>query len=188
MNKAEVCPVWGKKVVCIAIFPHLYTPSYLQVQCNPPLQHLHSGFRDGVCHVMVTAVAERNPDLTLFTRQTFCYNPSVVARDSKIPVIASDLGQSYPDEKKWSFLSYFSEKINFWLLNLLLPNLSTVPSGYQLVPLYFLVTSLFKITFWLSACSTVPSGYQLAPHYLIVTNLFHGTFWLWTCSMFHCTC
>lgn len=59
---------------------------------------------------------------------------------------------------------------------------STVPSCYQHVPLYFLVTSLFKSTFWLLACSTGPSGYQLAPHYLMVINLFHGAFWLSACS------
>ena len=71
--------LYSVKVAHATITGHLYTLSCTQVQCYPPLQQLHSNFRDcdhGVfVHVMKSTIAESNPDTELLMQQTFCFCP-----------------------------------------------------------------------------------------------------------------
>ena len=57
-----------------------------------PLQQLHSENR--VCHVVKITIAESDPDLGLFTQQTFWFIPDVLAKDVQMPImtlwVASD--------------------------------------------------------------------------------------------------
>ena len=66
-----VHPMLGETVACAAVSPHLYKLSCVKVQrCyNPPLQQLHSYFRDfdnGVCHLTKISIAENNLGMGLF--------------------------------------------------------------------------------------------------------------------------
>ena len=56
------------------------------------------------CHVMKMTMAESHSDLGCLSRHTFCFSPSVLARDSKMPVmtvaIASNQGLQCDDKEK----------------------------------------------------------------------------------------
>ena len=70
-------------------FPTPVRTALQKVHCYPLLQQLlpnFRDFRDGVCHVMIIAAAEGNPDAELLT-QAFCFSPNSLARDSKMPVM-----------------------------------------------------------------------------------------------------
>ena len=69
-----------EKVVFAIISSHLYTLSYIYVQCYLPLWQLHSDFGDfngGVCPEMKITVAESNPGLGHWTLETFCSSPTL---------------------------------------------------------------------------------------------------------------
>ena len=77
----------SEKVASAAVSPHLYTPSYTQMQCYTPLWQLHSDFGDfsnGVDHVMKMTTTESSPDTVLLTQQAFCLISDVLARTSNM--------------------------------------------------------------------------------------------------------
>ena len=75
-------------------FPHLYTLSYVPVQCYPPptVRQLHSSFRDfsnGVCHTTKIILAGSHLDMELITQQTFGVSPvNLLARGKKMWIMA----------------------------------------------------------------------------------------------------
>ena len=67
-----------EKAARAAIYPHLYTLSYIQMQGHLSVGQLYSDFRDfnnGVCQVMKITIAESNPGMGLLNTKTFCFSP-----------------------------------------------------------------------------------------------------------------
>ena len=101
--------------ICNHFPPQLYILLCIQVPCCPLLWRLKSNFGDFsnvVCSIIKITIAESNPDTELLTHQMFCFSPSILARDSKMPVmtasVASDQGLISP----LTLVNVFSPTVN----------------------------------------------------------------------------